>query len=197
MSFSDPKIPVPARLETDEFVLRPIRAADAAGDHAAVMETRKHLRVWEQSAWPEESFSVEANRKDLVELEQRHAERRAFTYAVVDPKDVECLGCVYIFPTTATFLAKSTVTPIDDDAWADLDAVIYFWVRTSRMETEMDKRLLTALRTWMREEWSFARTVYVTNEQFEHQVDLLNRTDLRLRFELLEPGKPGKYLVFG
>ena len=84
MSFSDPKIPVPARLETDEFVLRPIRAADAACDHAAVMETLHDLRVWEQSGWPEESFSVEANRKDLVDLEQRHAERRAFTYTVMD-----------------------------------------------------------------------------------------------------------------
>ncbi len=197
MSFSDPKIPVPTELKTEEFVLRPIRAADAACDHAAVMETRQDLRVWEQSAWPEENFSVEANRKDLVDLERRHAEHRAFTYTVVDPQDVECLGCVYIFPTTATFLAKSTVTAIGDDLWTDLDAVIYFWVRRSRMVTAMDGRLLAALRAWMREEWSFARTAYVTNEQFEQQLDLLTHTDLRLRFELLEPGKPGKYLVFG
>ena len=197
MSFSDPKVPVPARLETQEFVLRPIRAADAACDHAAVMETRYDLRVWEQSGWPEEDFSVEANRKDLVDLEQRHAEHRAFTYTVVDPEDAECLGCVYIFPTTATFLAKSTVTAIGDDVWTDLDAVIYFWVRTSRMVTGMDGRLLTALREWMREEWSFEQTVYVTNEQFEQQVHLLNRADLRVRFELREPGKPGTYLAFG
>jgi hypothetical protein len=197
MSFGDPKIPVPAGLETQEFVLRPIRAADAARDHAAVMETRQDLRTWEQSAWPEENFSVEANRKDLVDLEQRHSEHRAFTYTVVDPEGVDCLGCVYIFPVGATFLAKSTVTAIGDDVWADVDAVIYFWVRTSRMLTGMDGRLLAALRRWMLEEWSFARTVYVTNEQFEQQVDLLNRTDLRLRFELLEPGKRGKYLVFG
>jgi hypothetical protein len=197
MTFSDPKNPVPGGMETDEFVLRPIRAADAARDHAAVMETRQYLRVWEQSGWPEENFSVEANRKDLIDLEQRHAEHRAFTYTVVDPRDVECLGCVYIFPTTATFLARSTVTAIGDDVWEDLDAVIYFWARTSRMVTGMDGRLLAALRGWMQEDWSFPRTAYVTNEQFQQQVDLLNSTDLRVLFELLEPGKPAKYLVFG
>jgi len=197
MSFRDPTIPVPARLHTEEFILRPIRAADAACDHAAVMETRQYLRAWEQSAWPEENFTVEANREDLVGLEQRHDVHRAFTYTVVDPEDVACLGCVYIFPTSATFLATSTVTPLGDDEWADVDAVVYFWVRTSRMATGMDARLLAALRKWMRDEWSFTRSVYVTNEEFEQQVDLLNHTDLHLRFELLEPGKPGKYLVFG
>ena len=197
MSFADPDEPVPAGLRTQEFVLRPITAADAVRDHAAVMETRADLRVWEQSKWPEEDFTVEANREDLVGLEQRHAEHRAFTYTVVDPDDRECLGCVYIFPTTATFLAKSAVTSIGDGVWSQVDAVIYFWVRTSRVLTGMDERLLSALRAWIRERWAFDEVVFVTNEQFEQQVHLLERADLRVRFELLEPGKPGKYLVFG
>jgi hypothetical protein len=89
------------------------------------------------------------------------------------------------------------VTPVGDAEWADVDAVVFFWVRLSRMETGMDERLLAALRSWFTKEWGFAKTVYVTNEQFTQQVDLLRRTDLTLRFELVEPGKPGKYLVFG
>jgi hypothetical protein len=184
-------------LTTDEFGLRPIRSADAARDHSAVVETRDELRLWEQSAWPRDDFTVEENRQDLVELEHRHDEGRAFTYTVTDPDDTECLGCVYIFPPTATFLAKSTVTSVGGDAWADLDAVVYFWARKSRMATGLDERLLTALRAWFDSEWGFERTVYVTNEQFEQQAHLIGRTDLNLKFELLEPGKPGKYLVFG
>jgi len=195
--FSDPNKPAPAGLTTDEFALRAIRAGDAARDHSAVMETRDDLRLWEQSEWPRNGFTVEENRQDLVELEHRHAEGRAFTYTVTDPDDTECLGCVYIFPPTATFLAKSTVTSIAGDVWADLDAMVYFWARKSRMETGLDERLLTALQVWFDREWRFERTVYVTNEQFEQQVDLIRRTDLNLKFELLEPGKPGKYLVFG
>jgi hypothetical protein len=197
VSFTDPNEPVPAELRTAEFVLRPIVADDAAADYDAVMETRESLRLWEQSTWPADDFTVEANRKDLVDLEQRHGAHRAFTYTVLEPGGTECLGCVYVFPTSAKFLAKSEVTPVGDDAWDDVDAVVYFWARLSRMETGMDERLLAALRTWFTEQWQLKTTVYVTNEQFKQQVELIERTDMALKFELLEPGKPGKYLVFG
>jgi len=197
VSFSDPAQHVPAGLNTDEFILRPIMAADAARDHEAVMETRADLRVWEQSSWPDDAFTVEANREDLADLERRHAERRAFTYTVLDPDGTDCLGCVYIFPTTATFLTRATVTPIVEHAvWAEVDAVVYFWVRKSRISSGLDFRLLEALRSWLAEEWAFVRTVFVTNEQFEQQVRLLDRARMHLRFELREPGKPGTYLVY-
>jgi len=197
VTFTDPNEPVPAGLRTDEFFLRPITAADAEFDYRAVMETRSHLRLWEQSSWPEDDFTVAANREDLVGLEERHHAHRAFTYTVVAPAGTECLGCVYVFPTTATFLAKSTVTPVSDDYWSEVEAVIYFWVRLSQMERGLDGRLLDALRAWFDTEWKVTRAVYVTNEQFRHQVDVIGRTDLVLKFELLEPDKPGKYLVFG
>jgi hypothetical protein len=197
LSFTDPTEPVPAELRTGEFYLRPIVAGDAELDHAALMETREHLRLWQQSTWPEDDFTVEANRKDLVDLEERHAAHRAYTYTVLDPSGAECLGCVYIFPTTATFLTKSTVTAVGDDEWGNVDAVIFFWARLSRMESGMDGRLLAALREWFAGEWQLERTVYVTNERFEQQRKLIEGTDLHLKFELAEPGKDGKYLVYG
>ncbi|WP_241705526.1 N-acetyltransferase [Leifsonia shinshuensis] len=197
MSFRDPVEPVPVGLGGDRFLLRPIRADDAADDHAAVMETRELLRLWEQSEWPADDFTVEANRADLVGLQQRHAEHRAFTFTVRDPDDTLCLGCVYLFPTSATFLAKSAVTPVGNDAWEDVDVVSYFWVRQSQLEAGLDRALLDTLRSWLRDDWGFERVVFVTNEQFAQQVGLLEATDLTLRFELREPGKPGMYLVFG
>lgn len=126
MPFTDSTEPVPAELRAEEFFLRPIVADDAEMDYAAVMETREHLRLWRQSTWPEDDFTVEANREDLIELEQRHAAHRAFTYTVLDSDGTECLGCVYVYPTSATFLAKSAVTPVGGDQWADVDAVIFF-----------------------------------------------------------------------
>jgi len=189
--------PVPAGLKTAEFVLRPIVASDAEKDHAAVMESREYLRLWEQSSWPEDDFTVDANRDDLVGLEQRHADRRAFTYTVLDPDDDQCVGCVYLFPTGAAFLAKSTVTPVGEDEWGRVDIAVYFWVRRSRMDNGMDARLLAALRGWLDETWKADRVVFVTNEQFTQQVDLIRGTELIQEFELAEPGKPGKYLAFG
>ncbi len=197
MPFSDATEPVPTELRTKEFVLRPIVVDDTEMDYAAVMETREQLRLWRQSTWPEDDFTVEANRKDLVDLEERHAAHRAFTYTLIDPDGTKCLGCVYVFPTSATFLAKSTVKPVGDDEWTDVDAVIFFWVRLHQMELGVDERLLAAIRAWFRQEWKLDKTVYVTSEPFTQQVDLMNRTDLRLKFELLEPGKPGKRLAFG
>jgi hypothetical protein len=197
LSLGDPRRSIPPRLETDEFFLRPILAADAARDHEAVMETRVDLRIWEQSSWPADDFTVDANRQDLADLEQRHVERRAFTYTVLTPDGATCLGCVYIFPTTATFLTKARVTPVAEDAqWAEIDAVVYFWVRQSRIASDMDVRLLAAIRTWLDETWALTRTVFVTNEQFERQADLLDSAGLQVMFELREPGKPGTYLVY-
>ena len=189
--------PVPAELRTDEFFLRPIVADDAKLDYDAVMDTREALRLWRQSTWPEDDFTVEDNRKDLVDMEERHVAGRAFSYTVLDPDGAECLGCVYVFATSAKFLANSTVVALGTEEWADVDAVVFFWVRRPRMETGMDGRLLAALRTWFAQEWKLENTVYVTSEPFTPQVELLERTDLTRKFELLEPGTAGKRLVFG
>lgn len=197
MSFTEPDEPVPVELRTEEFMLRPITADDAENDYRAVMETREYLRLWEQSSWPAEDFTVEANRQDLAGLEERHSAHRAFTFTVLDPTGTECLGCVYVFPTSAKFLANSAVTALADDSWSEVDAVIYFWARLSRMQTRMDSRLLAALRRWFATEWAFRTPVHVTNEEFRQQAELLESTDLALKFELVEPGKPGKYLVYG
>ncbi|SFR92915.1 hypothetical protein SAMN04487846_0719 [Microbacterium sp. cf046] len=196
--FTDPGCAVPESLHGDEFLLRPIEVADAERDFEAVVETRADLRLWEQSSWPADDFTVEANAEDLADLERRHAERRAFTFAVLDPASAESLGCVYIFPTTATFLSRATVTPaVEDAVWADVDAVVYFWVRASRIPSGIDSRLLAAVRSWLQDQWGFTRNGYVTNEQFEQQVQLLDGAGLHVHFELREPDKPGAYLVYG
>ncbi|MGW4488515.1 hypothetical protein ACWEOE_32300 [Amycolatopsis sp. NPDC004368] len=197
MPFTASTEPVPAELKTAEFTLRPIVAADAELDYAAVMETREPLRLWRQTAWPEDDFTVEANRVDVVDMERRHAEHRAFNYTVLDPAGTTCLGCVYVFPTSATFLAKSTVLPVGENVWADVDAVVFFWVRLGQLARGLDGRLLAALRAWFKESWRFENTGYATSETFTQQVNLLAGNGLTLKFEVREPGKPRKRLVFG
>lgn len=196
MPFENLRSEVPGGLTTDDFVLRPIVAADAELDYAAVMESRDYLRTWEQSTWPEDDFTVAANRKDLEKLEQRHASRRAFTYTVLDPAGTQCLGCVYLMPTDARMFAGARITPVGDDRWNDYDAALYFWVRRSRLAAQLDRVLLDALRSWLANDWSLGGHLVVTNQQFAQQVELIERTDLQLRFEVEEPGKPGRYLAY-
>ena len=188
---------VPDGLSTDAFVLRPITADDAPADYAAVMESREFLRLWEQSTWPEDDFTVGANRADLEGLEQRHRDGIAFTYTVVEPGSDECLGCVYLFSTTARFLATSDITPIGAAKWTEYAAVTYFWVRASRLAEHLDRRLLAALRGWLATDWVLdAGHLIVTNEQFTEQVTLLEEAGLHRRFSFIEPDKPGAYLAY-
>ncbi len=49
------------------------------------MESREFLRTWNQSTWPEDDFTVEANREDMVKMEQRHVDGEAFGYTMVTP----------------------------------------------------------------------------------------------------------------
>ena len=196
MRFEKMDFDIPEGLTTDDFVLRPIQAADAELDYAALMESRDYLQTWEQTGWPEADFTVAANREDLEKLERRHANREAFTYTVVNPAGTECLGCVYFMPTDSRGLARARITPVGNRQWDDYDAAVYFWVRASRLATETDRALLDALRAWLAQDWKFRGYLIVTSELFTQQVDMMRNTDLELRFEILESDKPGRYLAY-
>jgi hypothetical protein len=183
-------------LATDEFLLRPIRRTDAQWDYEAVMETKDFLRDWEGTGWPEDGFTVEGNEEDLVRLEQRHQSSESFTYTVVSRAAARCLGCVYIFPTSAQLFTKAQVIPRGDVAWSAFQAAVYFWVRKSAMAEGLDHRLLQALNTWLHREWSLDRYLLITNERVYHQMALLESTGRKALFELRYPSKPSAELAF-
>lgn len=196
MPFDKIEFAVPERLETESFVLRPILASDDRLDYDAVMESKEFLRLWEQTTWPEDDFTVEANREDLEKLERRHAENGAFTYTVLTNDETECLGCVYIIATNAQMFANATVTPLADRSWEDFEATVYFWVRESRLESGLDRAVLESLRRWFETEWEFDGVLFVTSELFAQQVEMIRAAGLERRFTIAETGKPGPYLAF-
>src|SRR5690625_3361927 len=109
----DPGVSLSAGRRADEFILRPITAADARLDYEAVMDSREYLRQWEQSTWPEDDFTVADNQSDLVDLERWNSENLAFTYTIPDPSESRCLGRVYILPRPrrSAAAARSTRPP--------------------------------------------------------------------------------------
>ncbi len=187
---------IPEGLRTSEFLLRPLVAADVELDYAAVMESTEQLRPWEQTGWPADDFTVADDLADLVGLEERHREQRAFTYTVMDPEQTECLGCVYLMPPDARSFTSARITAVGDRAWEDYGAALYFWVRTSRLATGLDARLLAALRAWIAQDWDLGGYLVVTNEQCAQQVELIEGAGLRLRFRIQGPGQPGAYLAY-
>ena len=186
----------PDQLRTDEYILRPIRASDARLDYEAVMESKEFLRKWEQTGWPEDNFTVEANRDDLMRMEQRHVDGESYSYTIASPTAEQCLGCVYIFPTKAKLFTKAKVTPIGSLRWSEFDVAAYFWVRTSRMIDKLDERLLEAVTAWLQREWRVRRQLVVTSELVEQQVALLESSGHSLCFELAYPNKAGRELAY-
>lgn len=196
MAFNNDDFHVPAELRTDEFLLRPILASDAKRDYEAVMESREFLRQWEQSSWPEDDFTVDANREDLAKLERRHTDGESFTYTVMDPTETQCLGCVYIFPTAARLFSRAQISAIDGARWSAYEAAAYFWIRKSRLAERLDRRLLEALGPWLELVWRLEHPLIVTNEQFAQQVSTIESANLQLRFQLTFPNEPGKSLAY-
>jgi hypothetical protein len=196
MAFTDGDFRAPAELRTDEFLLRPIHAADAALDYEAVMASREYLRPWEGTGWPEDDFTLDANRADVAKLARWHAAGERFTYTVLDPTGTQCLGCVYILPTGAPLFARRQIAAIDDARWSAYEVAVNFWVRTSRLADGLDRRLLDTLGPWLAQEWRIARHLIVTNEQVEQQVSLIERTGRQLRFRLTDPKASGTSLAY-
>lgn len=196
MVFNTDDVRAPEGLRTDELLLRPIRASDAELDYEAVMESKEFLRRWEQSSWPKDDFTVEANREDMVKLERRHTDGESFTYTVMNTTETQCLGCVYILPTTARLFSRAQITALDGAQWSAYEAAVYFWIRKSRLADELDRRLLDALGPWLAHDWRIANHLIVTNEQFEQQVKMIEGAGLELRFRLERPNEPGKSLAY-
>jgi len=168
--------PVPERLIADWFHLRPLTPAAAGLDYAALMESRKRLRVASLSSWPADDFTLDANVRDLKRHHQDHVARKAFTYTVLDPAETECLGCLYIHPLldhVELFADRATVAAIVED-----EAAAYFWVRTSREGTPFERELLSTLISWFQDEWRFSRVLFFTHTEDRHQEALFRAAGL-------------------
>ena len=106
MVFGNENFTIPARLVTDGFSIRPLLATDVELDYAAVMESKEFLRKWDQSGWPADDFTLAGNLEDIQRHEREHNNRESFTFTVMNSTETECLGCIYIYPRTARWLAK-------------------------------------------------------------------------------------------
>ncbi len=181
MSFYPAGAVVPVELRTDDVLLRMLRASDVDLDYDAVIASRAILWLRSDGRWPREGFTREENLADLEEHEAEHRERAAFTYTVMDPTETECLGCVYIIPF-ARLLERAGA---DDGIKATVredEAAVSFWVRQSRLADNLDRRLLSALLPWFRQDWAFSRVVYTANRRETRQQDLYSSAGLRLLY---------------
>ena len=176
---------IPEALQTDEFLVRPLRATDVTLDYDAVISSRAELLLGSGGTWPREGFTLEENLADLERHEREHRDRVAFTYTVMNPTATECLGCIYLNPL------ESILGHDGGSAGylADRTAYVTFWVRHSRLADNLDRRLLQALISWFQNEWAFLHVIFIAQQVEERQIRLFEEMGLRLLYTL-EPRPP-------
>jgi len=186
----------PPGFRADDYLIRPLHVTDNQLDYDAVMESKEFLRIWEQSSWPEDDFTAEANLQDMQKMVQRHADRHSFGYTVMNLTETECYGCIYIAPTDVSWLANSQVTPLADAEWSDFDTSVSFWVRQSQLANGLDRRVLDSVHVWMSNDWPIRRHAIMTVEQFDQQVTMIDSSDLQRAFRLVDPKDASPSLAF-
>jgi hypothetical protein len=162
----------PAELCTPHFRLQPLRVSDVERDYDAVMSSRAALRLWSQSTWPAEDFTLAENRVDLERHDGEHVRGEAYTYTVLAPHSERCLGCVYIAPL------RPEEEALLGDAAGERRARVTFWVRDAELAHDLDRRLFEALHEWFDAAWEFDGVVFATAHDEVRQQQLFRDVGL-------------------
>jgi hypothetical protein len=168
-------------MQTQEFLLEPLRTSHVELDYEAVMETRVRLRDWSMSAWPEDDFTLDGNLDDLTRHQQEHEDATAFTYTILTPDRATCLGCVYV-KSLAPLFAEEHARATGERPEAA--ARVSFWVRESRHAGGLHHRVLEGLRAWFAEDWELDRVVFYTSDREHDQQERFAQDGLRLAYEV-------------
>lgn len=133
----------PTSLATDRFRLEPLGAQHNERDHAAWMSSIDHIRAtpgYPDGSWPPHGgMTLEENLADLRRHADDFARRAGFTFTVLDPRDDDVIGCVYLYPSSA----------------AEWDVAVQSWVRADR--ADLDGPLADAVAAWLAADWPWTR----------------------------------------
>jgi hypothetical protein len=142
---------VPAVLETENFRLRMLTVNDLVKDYEAVMSSVNHLQglFGEKSKWPSDQLTLEQDLIDLGWHQKEFQRRSSFAYTVMTLDEKKCLGCVYIYPSTAS----------------DIDADVYLWARESELVSGLEEKLFHSVKSWIDGRWPFSTVSYPGRDQ--------------------------------
>jgi hypothetical protein len=143
---------VPGGLVAEQFRLEPLGPQHNTADYAAWTASIDHIQKtpgFAGTGWPE-PMSLADNLRDLERHAHDFAQRRGFTYTVLNIGTDEVIGCVYIYP------------PRDKNPGGgntgERHARVKSWVRADR--AELDPVLYRTVLAWLERYWSFHSIEY-------------------------------------
>jgi len=147
---SSPFIPVDynptRRVETETFLLLPLGPDLVNQDYAAYMSSIEHLQktFTRSSAWPKDDITVEDAMKDVLNEQERFANRESFAYSVLTKDGERELGSVYIRPASKL----------------GFEAEVSLWVTQQEFDSGFDASLYEWTQLWIAESWPFKKVAY-------------------------------------
>lgn len=190
MDFYPSPLPIPTRLERDSFIVEPLTGEHVQRDYAAVMASREMLRRWGGTTWPTDDFDLAGNLADLEMHDAEHRRRDAFTYTVLSPDAMECLGCVYITPLSRLVDANPGLRA------EERDAVVGFWAASTPRGLAVEAELAAELITWLGNAWRFESVAFAVRDELTEQHRLLEELGLTAGAQITVPNRTGVFTLF-
>lgn len=98
--------------------------------------------------WPSLNLTLEQDLEDLRWHQEEFQKKSSFAYIIMTPDESQCLGCVYLFPSTKS----------------GFEAEVYMWVRKSAYDEGLDPILYETVKKWIVEKWPFKKVAYPGRE---------------------------------
>lgn len=166
----------PSQFVAHDFVLFMTDVRYAIPDHDAVMKSRESLRVYSQSPWPEDDFTVEQNRADLQRHVDDNLNHEAYGYMIFSPDRRICYGSLYVNPLTR--ISEHYKLTADMTSMLEQhDARIDFWL-IEGIEEKLAENILSGVRTWFEREWKI-RPLFSSRREMTSRQDLYKKAGLK------------------
>jgi hypothetical protein len=138
----------PISISEEQFYLEPLAPKhndiDYDAWHSSVTELQGIFGPGNE--WPRENYSKEQNLEDLERHYQEFVDKYAFAYTILNPDKEQCIGCLYIRPTTV----------------AAFETHVDFWFRSSYKHLE--EPFFQWLKAWLKSNWGFSAIAFPGRE---------------------------------
>jgi len=136
----------PKNYESKTFKVFPTNIEFAQSDFEAVMASRIELRLWSESTWPADDFTLEQNREDLKVHVLDNEAHSAYGFMLYNASETTCYGSLYVNPINPDSFQN------DKSDYEKYDARIDCWLR-SNLETSLKITLVKELSYWLEKDW--------------------------------------------
>ena len=140
------KFDFPKHYSGEAVTIFPTNIEFAASDFDAVMASKEELRLWSDSDWPEDDFTVEVNKEDLQYHVEDNEEHCAYGFMLYDASKTTCYGSLYVNPINRDSF-KNTKSEMEQ-----FDARIDCWIRTD-LEESLKIAIVKELTNWLNSKW--------------------------------------------